>query len=151
MENLDTMKEMVEASIFEVFEKMFYLFLEPDGVECPDYDAEAHVSFSGSMNGKLRLLLSEKATKVMVKNMLNLEEGDITDGDIEDCLKEAVNMACGNFLAKMDDTGRFALSISAFLKPPESVLCRSDDTISLNLTSDDGEVGVIMQVFPNGT
>ncbi|MBN2860511.1 MAG: chemotaxis protein CheX, partial [Sphaerochaetaceae bacterium] len=127
----------METSIFEVFEKMFYVFLEPDGVECPDYDAEALVSFSGSMNGKMSLMLSEKVTKVMVKNMLNLEEEDITDREVEDCSKEAVNMACGNFLAKLDDTERFDLSIPVFLNPPRSVLRQGDDTISLNLISDD--------------
>jgi len=55
-------------------------------------------------------------------------------------------MACGNFLAKLDHTKRFALSIPTFLIPPQSVLCQSDDAISLNLISDDGEVGVLMQI-----
>ncbi len=151
MESMETMKEMMETSIFEVFEKMFYVFLEHDGVECPDYDAEALVSFSGSMNGKMKLLLSENVIKVMVKNMLNLDEEDITDREVEDCSKEAVNMTCGNFLAKLGDTERFDLSIPSFMKPPQSVLCRSDDTIRLNLISDEGEVGVIMQISPKDT
>jgi len=77
---------MVETSIFEVFEKMFYVFLELDGTECPQYDVEAVVDFSGSMNGKMTLLLSEKVIKVMVRNMINLE-GDVTDEEMEDCSK----------------------------------------------------------------
>jgi len=144
MESMAKMKEMVEISIFEVFEKMFYIFLEPESGQCPGYDMESVIGFSGSINGEVRLLFSEKITKVMVQNMLNLEEGDITDIEMDDCAKEAVNMICGNFLVKLDERERFDLTIPVFMKPPESDPYQDSEVIRLDFISDDGGVGMVM-------
>ena len=147
MESTEKTKEMIRLSIFEVFEKMFYIFLEPDSVECPVYDMESLISFSGSIKGEVRLLLSEKIVNAMVRNMLDLEEEEITEGVLEDSSKEAVNMICGNFLAKLGKTDRFDLTIPVFLKPLESDPCQNDEVIRLNFVSDDGQVGLIMKLF----
>ena len=50
----------------------------------------------------------------MAKNMLSLEEGDITDQVIADCLKESINMVCGSFVSKVDPEHVFHLSIPIF-------------------------------------
>lgn len=145
MESTEKTKEMMRLSIFEVFEKMFYIFLEPGSIEDPVYDMESLISFSGSIEGEVRLLLSEKIANVMVRNMLGLGEEEIAEGELEDSSKEAVNMVCGNFLAKLGETDRFDLTIPVFLKPLESDPCHNDDVIRLDFVSDDGEIGLIMK------
>ena len=151
MENMEKMKEMMGISIFEVFEKMFYIFLEPDSGQCPGYDMESVIAFGGSINGEVRLLLSKKIAKVMVRNMLNLEEGEITEIEVEDCTKEAVNMICGNFLAKLGEGERFDLTIPVFTKPPEADPYQNGEVIRLDFISDDGEAGMVMQLSQGGS
>ena len=111
-------KETMRAAIFDVFEKMFYVFLEPVGDECSDYDIGAVIQYSGAQKGELKILASEGLAKSMVQNLLGLKEEEITDKDIEDCIKEAANMICGNYLGRLDQTKVFDLTIPSFLRRP---------------------------------
>lgn len=113
-ENMEKIAEMTRLSISEVFEKMFFLFLEPPDDECNEYDMEAAIRFEGSISGEIRVLLSRDIAKTMIQNMLGLKEDEITTQRMEDCSKEAVNMICGNFLGKLDSTKVFNLSIPSF-------------------------------------
>lgn len=113
-ENMKKIEETMRLSISEVFEKMFYIFLEPLDDENNEYDMEAAIRFEGSLSGEIKILLSREIAKTMIQNMLNIEEDKITEHDMEDCLKEAVNMICGNFLGKFDSTEVFNLSIPVF-------------------------------------
>lgn len=145
---MEKMKEIMENSIFEVFEKMFFISLEHSSVECSDYDMESSISFSGSISGEVKLLLSKKISTVMVQNLLTMKEDVIAEREIVDCSKEAVNMICGNFLAKLDDQTNISdLTIPVFAKPPEFTLFRHDNVTMLNFVSDDGEVGVVMRLW----
>ena len=135
-------EETMRSSIFEVFEKMFYIFLEPLDDESNDYDMEAAIKLDGFLNGKIRILLSMDMAKAMIQNMLGLEEDEITTQKMEDCSKEAVNMICGNFLGKFDSTKVFNLTIPSFSMEiasiePDKNACRMD------FASDEGSVGVI--------
>ncbi|MBU8850144.1 MAG: chemotaxis protein CheX [Desulfobacterales bacterium] len=109
-------EETMRVSIFEVFEKMFYIFLEPLDDESNEYDMEAAISFEGFLSGEVRLLLSMDIANTMIQNMLGLEKDEITRQIIEDCSKEAINMICGNFLGKLDSTKVFKLSIPSFIE-----------------------------------
>jgi len=122
-------KETMRAAIFDVFEKMFYVFLESVGDECSDYDMGAAIKFSGAQKGELKILASEGLAKNMVQNLLGLEEKEITERDIEDCIKEAANMICGNYLGRLDQTKVFDLTIPSFSRRPseaaqDSNVCR---------------------------
>ena len=61
-------KERMMAAIFEVFEKMFYVFLEPVGDDCSEYDMGAAIQFSGAQKGELKILASEGLAKSMVQH-----------------------------------------------------------------------------------
>ena len=50
----------------------------------------------------MRILLTSGLAKTMAKNMLNLEEDEINDTIMADCVRESINMVCGNFLRKLD-------------------------------------------------
>jgi len=111
---MDTMEQMMTilgSSIFEVFEKMFFIFLDPADQEESGYEWESTISFEGAESGEIKLSLSDAILRTMVQNMLNIPEDGISSSDMEDCAREAVNMICGNFLAKYDKTKRFDLSI----------------------------------------
>ena len=108
------MKETMRAAIFDVLEKMFYVFLEPVSDQYSDYAMEASIQFSGAAKGEVRISVSEEMAKIMVRNLLGLDEKEITEQNIEDCIKEAANMICGNFLGRLDSTKVFDLSIPSF-------------------------------------
>jgi CheY-specific phosphatase CheX len=99
------------TSIFEVFERMFYVFLEPAEKSQWDHQARVSIGFTGPLQGTIRAFFSRELSEMMVQNMLNLEGDEITEKIREDCLKEAVNMICGNFLRSLDSSKVFDLSL----------------------------------------
>jgi len=111
---MQKIKEMLMESIFEVFEKMYYVFLEPLDVDQAGYDMTASIAFHGTTEGEIRVLISKRLAEKMVQNMLNVGEEGVTVKLMEDCLKEAVNMICGNFLRKFDSSRVFNLTLPAF-------------------------------------
>ena len=144
-ENMEKIAEMTRLSIFEVFEKMFYIFLEPSDGKVDGYDMEALIEFEGSARGEIRILLSRNMVRTMVQNMLNLEEGEITRHNIEDCSKEAVNMVAGNLFGKLDNSEMFNLSIPTF-KPEYSGPSSGENAYRMDFDSDGEKVGVIIDI-----
>jgi CheY-specific phosphatase CheX len=113
MENTKKIQEMLMNAIFEVFEKMFFVFLEPIDEDIK-YDMVASIKFTGPMKGSIDLFFTHGVTETMVQNMLGVEVEGVTPKLIEDCTKEAVNMVSGNFLQKYDSSKVFDLSIPVF-------------------------------------
>ena len=136
-------KETMRAAIFDVFEKMFYVFLESVGDECSDYDMGAAIKFSGAQKGELKILASEGLAKNMVQNLLGLEEKEITERDIEDCIKEAANMICGNYLGRLDQTKVFDLTIPSFLRRPGEAV-EGSNVCTLCFDSDGEMFGAVL-------
>jgi len=144
-ENMKKIGEMMRLSIFEVFEKMFFIFLEPSDIDNNKYDMEAAIRFNGTIDGEVKVLLSSAVVKTMVQNMLDLGENEIGAQDMEDCSKEAVNMISGNFLGKLDSTKVFHLSIPTF-NPGCSEMSLEENVCRMDFDSNDGKVGVIVEV-----
>jgi CheY-specific phosphatase CheX len=144
---METMRQMMEISIFEVFEKMFFIFLERAGDRHGDLDSEAIIAFRGAVSGELRLMVSKRIARAMVMNMLVIDEDDITEKDIEDCTKEAVNMVCGNFLAKLNHGGEvFDLSIPLYRYPASVASPGGDSATQIHYFSGDGAMSAALQV-----
>jgi len=135
----------MRLSIFEVFEKMFYVFLEPLDAEGNEYDMEAAIRFEGSLSGEIRILLSMDIVKAMIHNMLGLKEDEITTQRMEDCSKEAVNVICGNFLGKLNSAKVFNLSAPIFRKQTGS-LELGKNACRMDFDSDGEKVGVVVEV-----
>lgn len=144
-ESMKKIEEMMRLSIFEVFEKMFYLFLEPLSIEYGKYDMKSSIRFDGRVSGEVVILLSRDIVKVMVQNMLGLGSNEITGQHMEDCSKEAVNMICGNFLSKLDSASVFDLSIPSFRMESTGVES-GENACRMDFDSDEGNVGVIVEV-----
>lgn len=147
-------EEMMRLSIFEVFEKMFFIPLEPLSIEYDGYEMESSIKFSNHLSGELRLLVSLEIVKAMVENMLGMMADEITEQHMRDCSSEAVNMICGNFLSKLDEVSAFNLSIPSFSKNdlPLSPFKRepNEDIWRMDFGSDDGKVGMIVRLDSTG-
>jgi CheY-specific phosphatase CheX len=101
-------------AIFEVFEKMFFIFLEPVENTNNRYDHISSIDFEGRMKGGLSIKFSRKMAEMMARNMLGCEKDEITDHVLADCAKEAANMVCGNFLRKMSRDEIFKLGLPRY-------------------------------------
>jgi len=141
------MKEILTAAIFEVFEKMFYVFSEPLHTNGETYHMKSTISFSGPFTGTIQIFLNRMIAETMVKNMLGLEEEEIDESIMADCVKESINMICGNFLRKLDPERVFHLSIPTFETISENISQSKEgknEEIHLTFASDTGNMEVII-------
>ncbi len=111
------------TSISDVFEKMFFIYLEMAEEKHEGPFLKSSMSFSGSGSGALDLYFSDSLLTSMAQNMLSLDAGEIGKNDREDCACEAANMVCGNFLATMDPASCYDLTIPR---------CIEADTVEVN-------------------
>lgn len=114
MDSTGEMQDKLAASIFEVLEKMYFIFLEPAGGTIRRDGLCAEIGFRGPLSGRLEMCFSRGLSKAMVQNMLNAEDADMNEPMLEDGIKEAVNMVCGNFLRKYNPSQVFDLQIPVF-------------------------------------
>lgn len=145
MANMKKIQELLMNSIFEVFEKMFFVFLEPFDEDI-EYNMMTSIRFVGPMKGEIRAYISDGVASVMAQNMLGLEPQDVTDKTREDCTKEALNMIAGSFLNKLDATQVFNLSIPRYEKITGQLKRDCDATLRLSFDSDDQYMGVTMSL-----
>ncbi|MEN6469813.1 MAG: chemotaxis protein CheX [Smithella sp.] len=138
-------QEILMNSIFEVFEKMFFVFLEPFDEDI-QYDMMTSIQFSGPRKGDIKAYLSKGVASIMAQNMLGLERKDVTDKTMEDCAKEALNMIAGSFLNKLDAKQAFDLSIPVYEKKSGTFKRENDATLSLSFDSDDQYMGITMDI-----
>ena len=145
MANMKKIQETLMNSIFEVFEKMFFVFLEPidDDIQ---YDMVTSINFNGPMKGEIKAYLSNGVASIMVQNMLGMEPTEVTDKAMEDCAKEALNMIAGSFLNKVDAKQVFDLSIPVYEKKTDKVKKDGNATLSLTFDSDDQYLGITMNL-----
>lgn len=147
MENIKKIKEMLTTAIFEVFEKMFYVFSEPLQSDGDNYQMKSSINFSGPVSGEIQILLDREIADTMVKNMLGLDEEEINEPIIADCIKESINMICGNFVRKLDPERVFHLSIPTFemvSEPLHHGQEGKDQEVRLTFAADNGNMAVIM-------
>jgi CheY-specific phosphatase CheX len=147
MANIKKIKEMLTTAIFEVFEKMFYVFSEPLQSDGENYQMKSTINFSGPINGEVQILLNSAIAETMVKNMLGLDEDEINESIMADCIKESINMICGNFLRKLDPDRVFHLSIPTFEMISEDFHPSQngkDQELRLNFDSDNGNMAVVI-------
>jgi CheY-specific phosphatase CheX len=147
MENTKKIQDLLMNAIFEVFEKMFFVFLEPLDEEV-QYEMVTSIKFSGPVSGEIHVFFTHGVAETMVQNMLGIDLPELTDELIEDCTKEAVNMIGGNFLQKYDSSKVFDLSIPIFERKA-GVFAQLDKAAgkgvwNLSFESDESLMGVRM-------
>lgn len=152
MDNMLKMRQTLTSSIFEVFERMFYVFLEPADRQDGEYQYRAGINFSGPLRGELTAIFSRPLAEVMLKNMLNVGKEEINDQLIEDCLKESLNMIGGNFLSKYDSGQVFDLSIPTYASGRQAAGEKTEkdsEAVTLDFWGGQGRLSVTM-TFPQG-
>lgn len=145
MGNTAKIQELLMNAIFEVFERMFFVFLEPVDEDFK-YDMIASINFTGPIKGNIDVLLTSDLACAMVQNMLGVDEAGINQKLIEDCTKEAANMIGGNFLQKYDSSKVFDLSIPVFKNESSEFAiqeAKASETVwNLSFESNEGMLGV---------
>ena len=149
MGNTKKIQEQLMNAIFEVFEKMFFVFLEPLD-EAVKYDMVTSINFKGPISGNIHVFFTRGVAETMVQNMLSVDVSGVTEKLIEDCTKEAVNMISGNFLQKYDSSKVFDLSIPVFEKKTGNFIPvkeSSDETVwNLSFESEENMIGVTLSI-----
>ena len=146
MANMKTIKEPLMNAIFEVFERVFFVFAEPVTKAEADFRMRANISFSGSIKGDMQISLSEDLAKVMAQNMLSIDDDELTDSVVADCVKECLNMVCGSFVRKVDPDHVFNLTIPSLAMitgPPSYMDAQSDSSLRLAFDAEGGSFEVL--------
>jgi CheY-specific phosphatase CheX len=142
------LRQILIQSIFEIFEKMFYTFLEPSDVHYLGFDVASDVEFGGGMSGNITLQLSHNMAKHMVSHLLNLPLDQVTDEHVEDCVKEAASMICGSFISRADRQNAYDYSPPRFFTTLDGTWPTSpageSESIRLNFDSENGRASVIL-------
>ncbi len=153
MEAMQPIKKILTTSIFDVFEKMFFIFLEMSGTEKHQYDMVTLIRFSGPVEGEIRLYLSDSLVMVMAQNMLSLQQEEVTREMKEDCAKEAANMIGGQFIRTFDTTMIFQLTLPVCV-PIKSIVQHDkpepDYEQWLHLESESGYLGIVVSLKDYG-
>lgn len=116
----ENIRQTLTDATFEVFEKMFFVFLELVESGPFQYEHVSCIDFDGTEKGTLCVMMSRGMTEMMVQNMLGCGPSEMTEQIIEDCAKEAANMVCGNFLRKMSERDVFDLSLPKYAPMKEA-------------------------------
>ena len=140
---MENIREILKESIFEVFEKMFFIFLEP-GARVLVHDYETSIGFDGPRRGSIRILLSLPVAKLMVRNMLGISDEKEIERHVEDCVKEAANMVCGNFLVNLDASKKFTMSLPAFSVKPRQQPALSEGVHAFDFDCEAGKMGIVL-------
>ena len=146
---MENVKEILAASIFEVFERMFFIFLEPGG-PAPIPDCEAAIRFDGPRRGTMRILFTRPVARLMVRNLLGLDNGAVTEPHVADCVKEAANMGCGNFLVHLDATKTFTMTLPEFSARPGQPPDDRRGVVSFDFDCDAGKMRVELTMETGG-
>jgi len=99
----------------------------------------------------MKMYLSEGLASLMVRNMLGLDDEEVTDYLKEDCVREAINMVCGNLLRTYDSSRIFNLSIPTIHKNNNSEHLSIHQESQINswqsvFDSDGESLGILLQM-----
>ena len=115
---IQEIEKIFRKAVYEVFEKMYYVFLEGRGRHLPERRERAvNISFSGPATGDIVIYFSEDLTEQMIANSLNLDPEEVTEPIRQDCLKECLNMICGDFLQKYNPDRLFKMGLPLYGEP----------------------------------
>ncbi|MCX5864179.1 MAG: chemotaxis protein CheX [Deltaproteobacteria bacterium] len=113
----EDLRRVIFATFSEVFETMFFTFLEPleeapgkDELACGKF-IEATIGYSGGCNGRFIFYFPWELGKNITVNFLGVDEDGVPDGQIMDTAAETANMAIGSLLGKLDPGGTASLAI----------------------------------------
>ena len=114
----DTMQQTLIETVAEVFETMFFTFLEPIADSSSDEELpgqgnfiESVISYEGDFSGEFVFYFPRELAESITVNFLGIDDDELEDSQVIDTASETVNMVVGSFLGKMDPHGNCALGI----------------------------------------
>jgi hypothetical protein len=114
----DNLKQTIFETFSEVFETMFFTFLDPqtdlptaNEVDEAGKYVEAKISFSGGQEGVFKLYMPYQLAQNITLNFLGIDEGGLAENQVADTAAETANMAVGSLLGKIDPAGKTILAI----------------------------------------
>lgn len=117
----DNMKKVVIESMKELFEKMFFIFLEPvagsaaDALESASDYYHAAIGYAvDARETSVHFYLTEALAWRMTGNFMGIDISSLDEGQVLDTLRETANMAVGSLLGEINPEG------TAVLGMPES-------------------------------
>ena len=101
--------EQLESVTFKILADMFFLFPEEiKDINLPKEIFEGKISINSENKINLRFFISQKLAKTMAENFM----GEVVSEDeINEVIKEFVNMIGGNFIARIDPEGKKKLDL----------------------------------------
>jgi CheY-specific phosphatase CheX len=111
-------RSAMKDAISEVLETMFFVYVDFGGdLSSKQFgDCESLVSlFNDAERVDISLRTSEEFARMISANLLGVEEGEVSQDDLEDTMKEFANMVGGNFKARIDSQNHWELGIPRFM------------------------------------
>lgn len=114
--------EILSSAAQQVLETMFFTSVTGERETPAEEPAVgARVSFHGAPSGTLGLRLSAGAARTMAGNFLGAEdEGDLTEAEVSEVVRELANMICGAVLSKLESDSTFDIRAPEALGSEES-------------------------------
>ena len=166
----EKIREAALKATLNIFETMFFTFLEPREVtgvpEGPEPDLEkvfdlpldfkgsnflqSEIFFEGFYSGSMRLFIPYDFGRELTMNFLGFEE-EVTETQIEDMAGELTNMICGNLFAILDKTYVFDLSapITQKIKFEERIKLAETENVILGFSTEGQPVSLALQFKKN--
>jgi CheY-specific phosphatase CheX len=148
MEQNKILRQNLMTAVFEVFEKMYYIFLEPVEKEAIGIGFSAvEIGFSGATGGIIIARFPHKLSMLMATNALGMDKQEVTDQILEDCRKECLNMLCGNFLRKHDANTLFHMTLPMVIGKEVSERADRRQVHKLDLNFESGHIPLRVEMI----
>jgi CheY-specific phosphatase CheX len=128
----------------EVLEMMFFTLPESEpesgGPPCA-LEQCCEAIFEGSMEGRMRLSITEGCANILAAAFLGKDEGEISQAERESMLAELTNMICGATMSRLEPSGRLRI------RPPAIVReCHSCPSPWLRIPLEGGSLALALEV-----
>jgi hypothetical protein len=116
----ETQKNQLNAAAVEVFGTMYYTPVEllpelppQDTWQVEDQYIKTSISYSGPKGASMCFYFPRTLAVSITGGFLGVEEGAISDQQLNDTMRESANMIVGNYLGRLDPEGACTLGIPA--------------------------------------
>lgn len=113
----EPLRQMIFKTFSEVFETMFFTFLEPveDSPDSQELAAapyiEAVISYTGGCTGAFHFYFPLGLARNITVNFLGVDDTEVQLNQVRDTAAETANMTIGSLLGKIDPNGAAKLAI----------------------------------------
>ena len=129
----EDLQVLLEQSVEEVLEKMFFIRSLEEGSEAPGPASDAvkvYVAFEGAATGSLQLRVTRDAARSISADFLGTDDSELTGPQVGEVICELGNMICGAVLSRVDPAGAFRIS------PPQQIADAQFDAASVDRHSE---------------